>query len=219
MNPHNSGYLDVNRHLSMAFVLLAAMLVLPGCSYLRSKFGGNQDAYKASAQTRPLEVPPDLELPNHSGSLVIPEPSPANTQIVENDASPALSIAPGATPPSVATITGGDTMQVADSVQNTWRRVGLALERSGIASIQSRDEVARTYEISTQAKQVRSPGWFKRVVTLGMARDQKVSTPVLLRVRVSGEDGASKVTIEGANSGAGDTAAREVLETLRQRMS
>ncbi len=209
----------MNRHLSMAFVLLAAMLVLPGCSYLRTKFGGKQDAYKASAQTRPLEVPPDLELPNRSGSLVIPELAAGNSAALANDAVPAMGVTPGSAPPSVSAVAGGDTMQVADSLQNTWRRVGLALERSGVASIQSRDEASRTYEISTQARQVRSPGWFKRVVTLGMARDQKVSTPVLLRVRVSGEDGASKVTVEGANSSAGDTAARDVLQTLRQRMS
>ena len=96
---------------------------------------------------------------------------------------------------------------------------GLALERSGVATIQSRDEATRSYDIRTTGVTTQSPGWLKRAVTLGMAGDKKVTTPVNLRVRVSGTDGASSVLVEGASTASDMNAARQVLETLRQRMN
>jgi uncharacterized lipoprotein len=209
----------VKRTFSIALCALVLLSSLSACSSLRARFGSKSDAYKSSAQTRPLEVPPDLDTPNHSGSLLIPEPSAASASVVTDTRVPASLIEPSSVPPLDAQNLGGDGVQVADTLANTWKRVGLALERSGAATILARDESARTYEISAKGKKTQSPGFLKRVVTLGMARKKSVSAPVGLRVRVSGSDGASKVTVEGATTESGSDAARQVLDTLRQRMS
>ena len=210
----------MKRILTLAFTVVASLTVLSGCSYLRTKFGNKGDAYKNSAQTRPLEVPPDLDAPNHSGALVIPEPGTPSVSASSDTRVPDVAATPSIAPPlASSTSLGGDGLQVSDSLANTWTRVGLALERSGIATIQSRDAEARTYDVVTAGRKTKSPGWLKKVVTLGMAGDKTVSAPVSLRVRIGGADGASKVTVEGATSASGDTAARNLLETLRQRMT
>jgi uncharacterized lipoprotein len=193
--------------------------VLSGCGYLKTKFGGKKDAYKKSTQTQPLEVPPDLDSPNRSGTLLIPEPGTSTLAGTSVTRVPDAMITPTAVPPVSATLTAsGDGLQLADTLASTYRRVGLALERSGVATILSRDEGTRSFVIRTTGQTKKSPGWFKRAITLGMADDKKVSVPVELRVSVTGTDGASKVVVEGAASESERSAAKRVLETLGQRM-
>lgn len=209
----------MKRILSIAIFAIVLLPLLGGCGTLRAKFGNKSDAYKGSAQTRPLEVPPDLDAPNRSGSLLIPELSASAPAAVIDGRAPAADIAPSIAPPSDAQNLAGDGLKVADTLANTWHRVGLALENSGVATIQSRDEATLTYEISAVGKQTSSPGFMKKVVTLGMAKDKSVSSTVGLRVRITGSNGASNVIVEGAAGEAGTNAARQVLDTLRKRLS
>lgn len=209
----------MKRSLPIAVCAIVLLPLLGGCGALRAKFGNKSDAYKHSVQTHPLEVPPDLDTPNRTGTLVIPEPS-ASAATANFDASaPAADITPSNAPPVDAQNLAGDGLLIADTQANTWRRVGLALERSGVATIKARDEATQSYEINAVGKKTSSPGFMKEVFTLGMAHDKSVSSSVALRVRITGSDGASKVIVEGATGEAGASAARQVLETLRQRMS
>lgn len=208
----------MKKTIALVLGAIAMLSLLGGCSYLRTKFGSKSDAYKNSSQGRPLEVPPDLDAPNRSGLLQIPEPGTATAASAAS--APATLVPPIAAPPmSAGTSLGGDALQVADTLANTWVRVGLALERSGVATIQARDEATRSYDIRTTGQKTRKPGWLKRVVTLGMAGDKKVATPVALRVVVGGSDGASTVSVQGAATESDTNAARQVLDTLRQRMN
>jgi uncharacterized lipoprotein len=208
----------VKRILSRLLIVMLSAALLSGCGYLRTKFG-KKDVYKKSTQSQPLEVPPDLDSPNRSGTLLIPEPGTPTTAGTSDARVPDAMITPTAAPPVSASLTAtGDGLQLADTLANTYRRVGFALERSGVATILSRDEAARSYDIRTTGQTRKSPGWFKRAITLGMADDKKVSTPVQLRVDVTGTDGASKVMIEGAASESERSAAKRVLEILNQRM-
>ena len=50
-------------------VLAVALLAASGCSWFRK----DTAVYAASAQDRPLEVPPDLDLPQTAGALAVPE--------------------------------------------------------------------------------------------------------------------------------------------------
>ena len=209
----------MKRTLSNLLCVFAVLSLLAGCSSLRARFGNKTDAYKKSVEARPLEVPPGLDAPNHTGSLVIPEPSASVANVATEGNAPVAMIEPSSAPPLDAQNLGGDGFVVTDTLASTWARVGLALERSGVATIRSRDVDARTYDISAKGTKTRSPGFLKKVATLGMARDKHVSTPVGLRVRISGSDGASKVTIEGATTESGSDAAGQVLQTLRQRMT
>ena len=138
----------MKRILPIAVCAIFLLPLLGGCGMIRAKFGNKSDAYKNSTQTRPLEVPPDLDSPNRTGALVIPGPSASTGTAVSVSAAPAAIIVPSSAPPLEAQSLAGEGFQVADSLANTWRRTGLALERSGVATIQSRDEAARTYEIS-----------------------------------------------------------------------
>ena len=112
----------------------------------------------------------------------------------------------------------GGSLKVADTVESTWSRVGLALERSGAASISGRDEAGHTYSVVTSGQAATEPGWFKRAVTLGRAKGRTASN-IPLTVRVSADGAGSRVSVEGAADDASTKAARAVLSALRQRLS
>lgn len=58
---------NVMRSLAVA-VLAVAVLGAAGCSWFRHK----SDVYKQSAENRPLEIPPDLDMPNTQGAVQLP---------------------------------------------------------------------------------------------------------------------------------------------------
>lgn len=209
-------------------VLLTASL-LGGCSFMRKHFDRKEPAYQNSPQERPLEVPPDLSTPNTNGALVIPPASaaPAAPAAAQSTTPPGYSVDSATATPTTAPATAiaspgaaisGDGLQVADSVESTWARVGLALERSGAATISARDESAHTYTVQTTGQAGSEPGWFKRAITLGRAK-AKSPANVPLTVRVSADGAASRVSVEGATDDASRNAARALLSTLRQRLS
>jgi uncharacterized lipoprotein len=205
----------------MSLLALALVAPLAGCSFFHRDKG---DAYRQSAQERPLEVPPDLDTPNSSSALVIPPAPGAATTSSTTDAAilPAATPADGAPPPAVAGVPGvslsGEGLLVADTPASTWKRVGLALERSGAATIAARDESGATYTVNTTGQTTTRPGWFKRAITFGRARN-KVTARVQLTVRVSADAGGSRVAIEGASDEASRDAAQALLRTLRERLS
>ncbi len=188
---------------------------------MRSKFGSKPDAYKSSSQTRPLEVPPDLDRPNSSGTLAIPDRAAAGDPANAPAPASSPSSAPGDAVPRMAAgaTLAVDGLHVADSVASTWSRVGLALERSGAATIESKDEAGRTYSVRTNATSSVRAGWFKRAITFGRAGDKKVSKAVTLGIRVSTDGDGSKVSVEGATDAASEKAARDLLDALRQRLA
>lgn len=205
----------LKRYLSIATCAIAATLLLSGCGYLRTKFGNKPDAYKNSGQSRPLEVPPDLERPNTSGALVIPGSTTGGVSATVTDAAPA-SVSMPATP---GVSRSADGLVVSDTVASTWARVGVALERSGAATIESKDESARTYAVKANGVTSQPPGWFKRTITFGRADPKKVTTSVPLGIRISEDAAGSRITIDGAQGEAGQSAARQLLDVLRQRLS
>ena len=191
--------------------------MLGGCGYMRSKFGNKPDAYKNSTQVRPLEVPPDLDRPNSSGTLAIPEAGggPASAPV----AAPPADAAPTMSATTRTTSLDASGLRVEDTVASTWSRVGLALERSGAATIRSRDESARSYEVTANATTSERPGWFKRAITFGRAGDKSVAKAVALVVRVTADGEGSRVVIDGATDVASTKAARDLLDALRQRLN
>jgi len=208
------------------FALLAAAVVggslLGGCGFFHKHFDRKEPEYRKSVQERPLEVPPDLDTPSSSSALVIPAAgSAAATSSATSSGAPPSAAAPTAVPSEAATAgvsIGGDGLRVADSVESTWSRVGLALERSGAATILGRDEAAHAYTVETTGQTTAKAGWLKRAVTLGHAT-KKVAAKVQLTVRVSADGEGSKVGVEGAADEASRDAAQALLASLRQRLS
>lgn len=193
-------------------LVLVVTLALAGCGM----FGGRRDeAYKSSHEGRPLEVPPDLDAPSTSRSLSIPVTADAvgtgaAAETPDAAAAPPLDAAPG------ASIQPGDesALTVTDGVAGTWRRVGLALERSGVGEIVSRDEGAATYTVKSTVTE-RDGGFFSRMI----GRD-KVSVEEATRVvRVVAEGSGSRIQVEDeSGSTVEDAAARKLIAAIRQRL-
>lgn len=200
-----------------------AASLLSGCGFLHRHFDRKEVDYKRSVEERPLEVPPDLDRPSSASALIVPAVagSPSAAAAPASDAPAGAASPMAATPASVGssgTALGGDGLRVADTVDSTWSRVGLALERSGAAKVISRDESGHTYAVQTTGRTTTKPGWFKRAITFGRA-GTKTTSQVQLTVRTSADGSGSKVSVEGASDEASRDAADALLESLRQRLS
>lgn len=94
--------------------LMACVLGVSGCKWMRGT-----SPYAESPENRPLEVPPDLSLPNTTQAMRVPDVAARSA-----------------------------AFQVADSKASVWRRVGVALERIDGVSIGERAEVAGAYNVT-----------------------------------------------------------------------
>jgi uncharacterized lipoprotein len=106
----------------LALVLLVVSVA--GCSWFKK---GAKGDYALAPETRPLEVPPDLNLPNTSGAMQIPVASQATA----------------AAAPAAA---GGFT--VAGTRDEAFTRVGEALAGVEGVTIASRAQLLGTYDVS-----------------------------------------------------------------------
>ena len=144
--------LSVRRNILALSALVVVGSLLGGCGFMHRHFGHKEPEYKKSVETRPLEVPPDLDTPNSSGALIVPPAGAAAAAPNTASGSAAPDLASASSAPPAATIApgvsiGGEGLRVADTVDNTWARVGLSLERSGAAPIVSRDEAGTAYAV------------------------------------------------------------------------
>jgi len=109
----------------LALVLLVVSVA--GCSWFKK---GAKGDYALAPEARPLEVPPDLNLPNTSGAMQVPGTGQAA-------ATGGAAVAPAA---------GGFT--VAGSRDEAFARVGEALEAVEGVTIASRAQLLGTYDVS-----------------------------------------------------------------------
>ncbi len=223
----------MKRHSLIRWSLLAlvsAGSLLSGCSWFHRD---RVDYYKGAQETRPLEVPPDLDTPSSSKELVVPGPGAASAPA----AAGATQTATSAASPSAAAGAQGADLHVADSVEHTWQRVGLALDRAQIGPLTSRDEAGRSYTMDfngtvTTAEAPPAPEehhWYSRILhpfggsggggdSSAQTKTQQVTSA--LRINVSEDNGGSRVSVIGnANDKSASDAARRVIEVLRERMS
>ncbi|HEX6833195.1 MAG TPA: hypothetical protein VF132_06640 [Rudaea sp.] len=199
---------------------IAAFAVLSsGCSWFHQK----ADYYSKAPENRPLEVPPDLDQPVTTNELVVP-PAGANAGSAARttSAGASASSAPNAAPPAASVALSGSDLHVSDSVDHTYQRVGLALERAQVGTISARDEATRTYTVDVNST-VQVEGehhWYSRVLHPFSGGNTTQQVTGRLTVRVSDDAGGSRVSVEGnaADKGTAD-AARRVLDVLRDRLS
>lgn len=114
------------RPLGLA-LLTVAVLGVSGCKWFRKGTGD----YATSAETRPLEVPPDLNLPSTAGAMQLPATS-------------AQAAAPGA-PGAAASSTG---FNVAAGRDDVFARLGAALATVDGLVVASRAQLLGTYDVS-----------------------------------------------------------------------
>ena len=122
---------DTPRLLTIA-VVAAATLAMSGCHL----FGKKSGVYQQSAESRPLEVPPDLDHPDTQGAMQVPD---AGTQSVTRSS---MSTAQPASSAS-GFVVAGDRDGVFD-------KVGTALAATPGVTIASKAQLLGTYDVSYQ---------------------------------------------------------------------
>lgn len=189
--------------LAVALPALALTgLLLSGCGMFRS-----ERAWQTAKQETPLEIPPGLDTPSANAALVIP-PEGGN-QPTPNGATARVGNMPG-------TITDGFIL--ADSVDETYRRVGDALSNGEIGTLQGHDDAAHTYSLSVIASDqpLERSGFFGRLFGHGGGADSKgpsaAPRKVVITINSSGQ-GSSEVRARG------DAAAvAKVVDSLKSRL-
>lgn len=171
-------------------------LLATGCSLFRS-----HNNWEKAAASRPLEIPPDLDAPASGNAMVVP---PLGTNV----APPPSHRAGGGAPSQL----GVDGLHVADGVASTWQRVGLALERAQLGTVDARDENAHTYAVTLNYTRTagKQGGWFKRMFS-STPKPESVTGQV--NIGVSADGSGSRVSASGDRD-----AVAKVLELLRDRL-
>ncbi|MCE7929898.1 MAG: hypothetical protein DYH17_00775 [Xanthomonadales bacterium PRO6] len=181
-----------------------ASLCLPfGCSLINRPI-----LYEDARETPPLRVP---------SGLIAPAPNPAlQIPAVEGTAS-AVGLAPPALGSAVAVARGGlpratnAVLTVADEVDSVWRRVGIALGRSGCCRVLGKDHEGLRYEVELVAALPR-PGFFRRL----FGADEPVST---MTVQVAATETGAIVSVVDADGGTRrDDGALSVLGAVEARL-
>ena len=179
--------------------------LLSGCGF----FGRNKSDYRGSQESRPLEVPPDLDTPSTSNALAIPAAGSGSTAAAAPvDAAP-------------AGLDGGDrnigtesTLALTDGVSGAWRRVGLALDRAEIGEVTARDETAATFTVKTTITE-REQGFFGKI--FGREKVSVGEATRVVHIVPNGE--ASTVQIEDeSGTVVDDAAARKIITALKARL-
>lgn len=118
----------------VAVVTAVAVLGASGCQWFHRK----NKLYEQGAETRPLEVPPDLDRPNTDSAM---QPSSAPTQSVTRSSLPA---AASAAPTSATGFT------IAGERDEVFEKVGAALGTLNGVTVASKAQLLGTYDVNYQ---------------------------------------------------------------------
>lgn len=124
------------RPLSVVAMPLAAMLLVAavsGCHWFRKDTG-----YQLSAESRPLEVPPDLDIPNADAAMMLP--AEGSTSVTRSSMTPARSAA--------ATTTSTSSFIVPGERDAIFDKVGQVLAATPGASIASKAQLLGVYDVA-----------------------------------------------------------------------
>jgi uncharacterized lipoprotein len=113
-------------------LVLAAVLATSGCSWFRRE----DKLYAGEPTSRPLEVPPDLDLPRTEGAVAVPGASATSSAT----ASAAAAAAP------VAGVSNGFT--IAGNRDDVFTKVGEALGKIEGLSVASRAQLLGVYDVA-----------------------------------------------------------------------
>ncbi|WP_213953475.1 MULTISPECIES: outer membrane protein assembly factor BamC [unclassified Variovorax] len=104
----------------------------------------------------------------------------------------------------VSTIDGQPVVQINEGFERAWRRVGLALDRTGF-TVEDRDRAAGTYFVRYVPPNAnKDPGFIARMLTLGQAG--KSDPPIKYRIQVKSQGEATTVAVLN-DKGAPETSA------------
>jgi hypothetical protein len=122
---------SVSRPLALA-MLAFAVAGVSGCKWFSK---GAKGDYALSPETRPLEVPPDLNLPSTAGAMQLP--ATASSQPTAQTPSAGQAVVPSAS-----------GFNIAGSREEAFAKVGQALEGIDGVTIASRAQLLGTYDVA-----------------------------------------------------------------------
>lgn len=208
--------------------VIAVAAVLSGCSL----FHHHDNYYSKAVESRPLEVPPDLDAPPPTNELNVPPASGTTASAAAPSSTEPMTSPPAGTPAASNVTLTGAGLHVADSVDHTWQRVGVALDRAQLGTVSERDATGHSYTLEVsglRAATAPAPApehhWYTRILHPfggGGSSSATNSQPVSgrLNVKVISEGDGSRVDVEGASNDTSSTeAARRVLDALRDRLT
>ncbi len=164
--------------------------------------------YEGAKETAPLEVPSGLIKPAANPALQIPAVAGLATNVELTP--PALGNTVAATRGDLPRAASA-VLSIADEPASTWRRVGIALQRSDCCKLLANDETGLGYEVELNSDKPK-PGFFKRIFSSNPA-------PLTMTVRVAGQGDASTVTIVDADGKVRvDESAMTVLGVVEARL-
>ncbi len=190
-------------------VIFAAMAGLSGCSWFHTK----SDVYSTAVESRPLEVPPDLDSPPNANELLVPQAGSATASGVA-----AANAAPAAPP---APTFAANQLLVSGNAGDTWTKVGPAIENAKIGVLSLRDENQRSFILDFNApipKPSAESHWYTAVFNhLGFGEGDPVKAHLLVRVD---DDGAASKVVVGGNGGdkAAAAASLRVIQILHDKI-
>ncbi len=172
-------------------------LLLSGCGIFRS-----HKAWNTAQQESPLEIPPGLDRPSTSAALVIPPPG-ANLPTA-NGATANVGVAPG----QIA-----DGFVLADSVDNTYQRVGKLLQSGSVGQLVSHDDATHSYTLSVVGvAPAKKAGFFSRLFK--HAKHASAGAPQQVQISINGSGtSSSEVRAEGSAA-----AVAKVIDSLKSSL-
>lgn len=137
---------SASRPLVLA-VLAVSVIGVSGCSWFSK---GAKGDYALSPEARPLEVPPDLNVPNTAGAMHLPQAG-----------APAAPAAPAAAPAAPSAAAASTSFVVQGERDAVFAKVGTVLEATDGLTIASRAPLLGVYDIN-----YRNSDFLVRVVTV-----------------------------------------------------
>jgi len=120
---------SLSRPLALA-LLAVAVTGVSGCKWVSK---GAKGDYALSPEARPLEVPPDLNLPSTAGAMQIPQAGSSQPAATASGAAPAAS---------------SSGFNVAGTRDEVFAKVGQALEGIDGVTVASRAQLLGTYDVA-----------------------------------------------------------------------
>jgi len=146
------------------------------------------DALKTRTAWKPRPTEPELEIEFMNRLLV---KLGVALKIETAEAAPVQAVTAKA---SVVTVDGLPNIAISDSFDVAWRRIGLALDRTGF-TVEDRDRVQGTYFVRFVDTTPDERGFFARMFSKSKAE----AGPVKYRLKVLGVDTKTLVSIQNAN--------------------
>ncbi len=120
-------------------------------------------------------------------------------------------------PPRARLLAGrpAPTIQVDDGFDRAWRRVGLALDRTGF-TVEDRDRTQGLYfvrYVDPKYAGREEPGFFSRLFSFG-SKKRDEGNPVTYRVKVTGEGATSTVSVLDSQGNSDNAAAEQRIAAL-----